>query len=70
MTVDLTIKNCKIWFNKQLVDYGLSIDEGVITSISKDSSLPNSDEMITLGNREQLIKKIGIQALWQHYPVV
>jgi dihydroorotase len=46
MTVDLTIKNCKIWFNKQLVDYGLSIDEGVITSISKDSNLPNSDEMI------------------------
>ena len=46
MTVDLTIKNCKLWFDNKLIDYGLAIDEGIITSISKDMNLPESDEKI------------------------
>jgi dihydroorotase len=46
MTVDLTLRNCKIWLNKQLVNYGITIDEGIITSISKDVNLSNSDETV------------------------
>jgi dihydroorotase len=46
MTVDLTLRNCKIWLNKQLVNYGIAIDEGIITSISKDVNLSNSDETV------------------------
>jgi len=46
MTIDLTLKNCKLWYHRQLVDYGLAIDEGKISSITKDSRLPTSDEKI------------------------
>jgi dihydroorotase len=46
MTVDLTIKNCKLWFDKKLIDFGLAIDEGIIKLISKDANLPDSDEKI------------------------
>jgi len=46
MTVDLTIKNCKLWIDNKLVNYGLAMDEGVINSISKDVNLPESDEKI------------------------
>jgi dihydroorotase len=46
MTVDLTIKKCKIWYKDRLVNYGLALDRGKIVSISKDTSLPASDEKI------------------------
>ena len=46
MVVDLTLKNCKVWLNKRLMSYGLAIDEGIITKISKDTSLPPSSEAI------------------------
>jgi dihydroorotase (multifunctional complex type) len=46
MTVDLTIKNCKLWYKKKTLAFGLAIDEGKIVSISKDSRLPKSDKNI------------------------
>jgi len=46
MTVDLTIRKCKVWHKKRLVEAGLAIDEGKIVSISKDTRLPKSDEKI------------------------
>jgi dihydroorotase (multifunctional complex type) len=46
MTVDLTIKNCKLWYKKKTLVFGLAIDEGKIVSISKDAKLPKSDKNI------------------------
>ena len=46
MAVDITIKNCKLWIDNKLVNYGLAIDEGVVHSISKDVNLPDSDKKI------------------------
>jgi len=46
MIAELTLKNCKIWYRDRLVDLGLALDEGKIVSISKDTSLPSSDEKI------------------------
>jgi len=46
MTVDLTIKNCKLWYKKKALAFGLVIDEGKIVSISKDTRLPKSDKKI------------------------
>ncbi|MCX6821672.1 MAG: dihydroorotase family protein [Candidatus Aenigmarchaeota archaeon] len=46
MTVDLTIKNCKLWYKKKTLVFGVAIDDGKIVSISKDIRLPKSDENI------------------------
>jgi len=46
MTVDLTIKNCKLWYKKKTLAFGIAIDEGKIVSISKDTKLPKSDHKI------------------------
>jgi len=46
MTVDLTIKNCKLWYKKKTLALGIAIDEGKIVSISKDLRLPRSDKKI------------------------
>lgn len=46
MTVDLTIRKCKLWYKKRLVEAGLAIDEGKIVAISKDTKLPKSDKKI------------------------
>lgn len=46
MTVDLTIKNCKLWYRKKTIAFGVAIDEGKIVSISKDLKLPKSDQNI------------------------
>jgi dihydroorotase len=46
MTVDLTIKNCKLWYKKKTLALGLAIDDEKIVSISKDIRLPKSDENI------------------------
>ena len=46
MAVDLTLKNCKLWVDNKLINYGLAIDEGVVHSISKNVNLPESDENI------------------------
>jgi dihydroorotase len=46
MTVDLTIKNCKLWYKGKTLVFGVAIDEGKIVSISKDIKLPKSDEKI------------------------
>ena len=46
MTVDLTIKNCKLWYKGKTLTLGLAIDEEKIVSISKDIRLPKSDEKI------------------------
>lgn len=46
MTVDLTLKNCKIWYKDKLINFGLALDEGKIVSISKDTGLPASDEKV------------------------
>jgi dihydroorotase (multifunctional complex type) len=46
MTVDLTIRKCRILYKKRLVKSGLAIDEGKIVSIAKDTKLPKSDKKI------------------------
>jgi len=46
MTIDLTIKNCKVWNRNNILDVGIAIDQGKIVSISKDTRLPTSDEKI------------------------
>jgi dihydroorotase len=46
MIVDLTVKNCKLWFRNRLLDAGLAIDEGKIVKVCKDVNLPDSDEKI------------------------
>ncbi len=44
--VDLCLKNGKIPTSNSLVEAGIAIDEGKIVSISKKSSLPDSEETI------------------------
>ncbi len=46
MTVDLTIKNCKLWYKGKTLALGLAIDKGKIVSISKNIRLPKSNENI------------------------
>lgn len=46
MIADIILKNCKIWYQNTLIEYGLAINEGKIVSISKDTGLPPSDEKI------------------------
>lgn len=47
-TVDLCLKNGKIVMEGSLIEAGVAIDGGKIESVSKDPSLPKSDETIDL----------------------
>ncbi|MDI6826705.1 MAG: dihydroorotase family protein [Candidatus Aenigmarchaeota archaeon] len=51
MTVDLIIKNCKLWYREKTLAFGLAVDEGKIVSISKDVRLPRSDEKMNCKGR-------------------
>jgi len=46
MTVDLTIRKCKVLYKKRFLDVGIAIDEGKIVLITKETRLPKSDEKI------------------------
>jgi dihydroorotase len=46
MIVDTVLKNSKIWYQDNLIEYGLAINDGKIVSISKETSLPEADEKI------------------------
>ena len=52
-SVDLILKNAKIFVNKQIIEGGLAVNKGKIVGISKDSKLPIGEMIINL--RGQLI---------------
>jgi len=45
-SVDLIIKNAKIFFNQQIYEGGIAIEEGKIVKISKDSKLPSGEQIL------------------------
>ena len=48
MTIDLVLKDCKIWTNNGIMEGGVGIDSGKIVAIGKDEVLPDSDKTIDL----------------------
>jgi dihydroorotase len=52
-TVDLIIKNAKIFFNNEIIKGGIAVDNGKILEIGKDSKLPSGDEIIDV--KEHLV---------------
>ncbi len=52
-SVELVIKNAKIFFNQQIIEGGVAVDKGKIVRISKDSQLPSGEEILDL--KRQLI---------------
>ena len=53
MTVDLSVRNCRIVNPGGLVEAGLAVDEGRIVSISKENLLPQAE--ITIDAHENLV---------------
>ncbi|HUX99712.1 MAG TPA: dihydroorotase family protein [Candidatus Deferrimicrobium sp.] len=61
-TVDLIIKNAKIFFNNQIIEGGIIIDKGKITGIGKDSKLPPGDHTINIEGQLVIPGAIDIHA--------
>ncbi|MCX8170977.1 MAG: dihydroorotase family protein, partial [Candidatus Bathyarchaeota archaeon] len=48
MTVDLVLKNAKIYLPGRLVEAGLAVDDGRIFKIAKEANLPRASEIMDL----------------------
>ncbi len=50
MTVDTVLSNAKAYFNGNVVDCNVAIDEGIIQKIGKEAHMPRSDEKTDMGH--------------------
>ncbi|NVM27575.1 MAG: dihydroorotase family protein [Candidatus Helarchaeota archaeon] len=50
-SVDLIIKNAKIFFNQQVMEGGIAVDQGKIVKVSKNTKLPPGEEIIDAKRR-------------------
>jgi len=50
LIVDLVLVNAKAYYNKQIVDCALAIENGEIFKIGKETQMPSADERIDLKN--------------------
>ncbi|MEM2876010.1 MAG: allantoinase, partial [Candidatus Bathyarchaeia archaeon] len=50
-TVDLVIKNAKVYFNGNLIEGGIAADEGSIVSVGRETYLPRADRTIEAKGR-------------------
>ncbi len=50
MIVDLVLTNAKAYLNGQVIDCSLSVEEGKIFKIGKETQMPNADQKINLKN--------------------
>lgn len=50
MIADLVLANAKAYYDKQIVDCSIAIENGQIFKIGKETQMPKADERIDLGN--------------------
>jgi dihydroorotase (multifunctional complex type) len=50
LTVDLVLKNARAYLKNEIVECSLAIDNGKISKIGKDTTVPKADTIMDLGN--------------------
>ena len=50
-TVDLVVRNAKVYYGGCFIDGGVAVEEGVIVCIGKDTCLPKADRTVDAGGR-------------------
>ncbi len=62
MIVDSVLTNAKIYLNKEIVDCGIAIENGIILKIGKETQMPKADEKTNLRNLLVLPGLIDVHA--------
>lgn len=59
MKVDLVVRNAKIVTPRGIMEGGITVEEGIVVALAKDSNLPHGDKVLDVGARASNVPDQG-----------